>query len=74
MPMFFFHIRDGTDLILDKSGTDLPDIAAAEIEAKESARYLLADLSDIGARDGQHFEVCDCDGSVVAVVPFCGAG
>jgi len=38
MPRYFFHIADGSDLILDEEGSMLPDLEAAKAEARASAR------------------------------------
>jgi hypothetical protein len=71
MPRFFFHIRDGSSLIEDKKGADLPDLHAAHQEAVRAARCMIADLSEIGdTKDGQSFEICDAHGMTVDVVAF----
>ena len=43
MPRFFLHIKDGSDLIRDEEGMDLPSAAHARPEAVVSARELWAD-------------------------------
>jgi hypothetical protein len=40
---YFFHIRDEAGLIRDEEGSDLPNLAAAYGEARQSARDLVAD-------------------------------
>jgi Domain of unknown function (DUF6894) len=42
MPHYYLHIRDGTELVEDPDGTDLPDLEAARQEALEGAREMLA--------------------------------
>jgi hypothetical protein len=71
MPMFFFHIRDSSDLIEDPEGTDLPNLEAARADALVSARMMLADLLRAGkAVDGRRIEITDTTGQVLAVVPL----
>ena len=69
--LFFFHIHDGTSIIEDFDGTDLPDLTAARVEALASARDLLADRVRAGqVVDGQHFEITDESGAIVGKVMF----
>ena len=39
MPLYYFHISNG-ETILDDHGTDLPDLAAARMEALRASREL----------------------------------
>jgi hypothetical protein len=39
MPLYYFHINDG-ETILDDHGTELPDLAAARLEALRTSREL----------------------------------
>ena len=43
MPKYFFHIRDGEELITDDEGADLPDLEAARKEATLTAREIIAE-------------------------------
>jgi hypothetical protein len=43
MPRFYFHVRDGNDLIEDEEGNDLPDLDSALAEAEAAAREIMAD-------------------------------
>jgi hypothetical protein len=43
MSRFYFHVRDGKDLIEDEEGNDLPDLDIALAEAEASAREIMAD-------------------------------
>ena len=43
MTRYFFHIRNGEDLLEDDEGIDLPSLAAARKEAVLSARELIAE-------------------------------
>jgi hypothetical protein len=46
MTRFYFHIREGLRLIPDEEGLDLPNMAAARLEAEASA----VDLARAAAR------------------------
>lgn len=71
MPRYFFHIREGSELIEDLEGVDLPDIASVEEEAIQAAREILADRIKSGkVIDGQAFHVVDANGARVAQIPF----
>lgn len=41
MPLFFLHLRDGTDEILDAEGHDLADMAAVRHAVLTSARDVI---------------------------------
>ena len=47
MPMYYFHIRDGSTLEIDPDGTELPDAGAAQAEALKVAHELLRELPDL---------------------------
>jgi hypothetical protein len=40
MPLFFFHVRDGSDRTIDPEGSDLSDLATAHVAAIDSARQM----------------------------------
>ena len=66
MPRFFFHLREGEDLLRDSEGTDLADMTEVEREAKEGARSI-ANLKPI---DHQQFEIEDEGGRTVLIYPL----
>lgn len=70
MPCSFLHIKDGSDLIRDQEGIDVPGAAPRAI-ALLSARELWADTiragSDLGA---DAFLISDQDGNQLTFVPF----
>ena len=71
MPRFFLHIKDGTDLIRDEDGIDLPSAAHARAEALVSARELWADAIRAGkdiAADA--YVIADEDGQQLTFLPF----
>jgi hypothetical protein len=66
MPRYFFHIRDGWDLIPDDEGIVFPGLDQAEAEGYASAR----DLAAAGAYEGHSFaayavEVADGAGNIL---------
>jgi hypothetical protein len=71
MPKYYFHIRDGSALIEDLEGMELPDIGSVHTEAIEAAREIMADRIRSGKTvDGQEFLVFDEDGRQVEIIPF----
>ena len=49
MPRYYFHVRDGADLLLDEEGAEFPGRDGALAEAISSARDIVASQ----VRDGQ---------------------
>lgn len=43
MPRFFFHLCDGTGLVVDEEGQELPTLEAARARALTEARHIMAD-------------------------------
>ena len=48
MARYYFHIKDGADLIKDQEGTELATPDAARVQALRSARELWADVIKSG--------------------------
>jgi hypothetical protein len=48
MGRFYFHVRDGDQLIPDDEGQDLPDVSEALREALLAAREILAEAIKTG--------------------------
>jgi hypothetical protein len=70
VPLYYFHIRDGNELIRDEEGTELPDPAAAKAEALASARDLAMDEIRSECRvDGRLIEVVSEFGNTIEIVP-----
>lgn len=42
MARYYFHLRDGRDVLLDPEGVELNGLPAAQAEALRSARAILA--------------------------------
>jgi len=66
MPLFFFHVRDGSDLICD------PDVVFAKSEAIHSAREPMSQSIIRCGRLGidRRFEIADQEGNIVALCHF----
>jgi len=66
MPRYFFHIRDGETVIRDNKGTELPDLEAAQFEARMHARDLVVDCLRSGREiDGRRIEIADESGATL---------
>jgi hypothetical protein len=68
MPMYYFHIRDGSSLESDPDGTELPDISAAHAEALKVAHELLREVADLGQK--AVLEVADENGHTILTMPL----
>ena len=63
MPQFYFHIIDGDTLIPDAEGQELPDLEAAQLEARSSARDLAIQELKVGSGIGDRkIEIADENG------------
>ena len=71
MARYFFHLRDGEDILLDPEGIELADIEAVQKKALESARDTLShDMKD-GVLDLKYrIDVEDAGGTVVYSLPL----
>ena len=71
MPLYYFHLRDGVDHLLDPEGSMHVDSAAALVHAITAARSLMsADLLEGRLRLDLHIDVEDKSGAVVHRVLF----
>jgi hypothetical protein len=67
MPKYFFHIRDGWDVIPDEEGMEFSNLNLAEVEGYASARDLAAAAMDDGHNCAAYaVEVADGDGNVMS--------
>lgn len=72
MARYFFHVRDGDNLLEDdEQGEELPDLDAVRRQAIESAREILSEaaLSGTAASLHQQIEVADASGKTVLTMP-----
>jgi uncharacterized protein DUF6894 len=68
---FYFHLSAGEEITLDEEGTELPDLSAAEGEAVQAARELLAEAIKSGKPDvPEFFVIADEAGRPLATVPL----
>lgn len=66
MTLYFFHLRDGADVLLDPEGCELPDLGAVAGRTLAAARSLLsADVLE--GRMDLHLRIDVVDGAGAAV-------
>lgn len=71
MKRYFFHLRQGPNLIEDPDGSQIVDLQAAIAEAEDDVRTLIADKVRVGQMiEADAIEVTDADGAVLAVVRY----
>ncbi len=71
MALYYFHLRDGIDVLLDPEGCELADLAAVERCALTAARSIIsADVLDGRLRLDMRIDVEDPAGAVVHRLPF----
>jgi hypothetical protein len=71
MPRYFLHVQNGSELA-DPDGAEFQDLTAAQQEATQSARDLMAECLRAGEPLGlgRTMVICDETGVVVATMPF----
>lgn len=71
MGRFYFHLREGNELIPDEEGSEFPDVTAALRQARLNARDLLVDALKAGKeRVPDAFIIVDDAGRSVATLPL----
>lgn len=71
MPLYFFHLRDGDDILLDPDGRVLEGPEAIAQRALAEARALISEEARLGRiRLDQRIDVEDAGGQVVHRLPF----
>lgn len=71
MARYYFHLRDGSDHILDPVGIELTDLEAAVVVALRAARDSLSNDIKGGSLDLRYrIDVENEGGSVVHSLPF----
>jgi Domain of unknown function (DUF6894) len=71
MARYFFHVRDGSDLVRDAEGIELSGVSGITTEILLAAREVLAEdewIDELTA--DRFFEIVDEAGKLVLVVPF----
>ena len=71
MARFYFHLKDGEELLTDDDGVDLPDVSHAKHEAIQSARELLAEAIKTGRPEvPEAFVISDEAGRTLFELPM----
>ena len=71
MSLYFFHLRDGVDILLDPEGRELDSMAAIAAAALADARSIIGDDAFRGRIDlDQRIDVEDTDGKLVHRLEF----
>lgn len=71
MTLYFFHLFDGSDHLVDVEGQELPDLDAAKAFALLCARDTLSHGMRGGILDLRvRLDVADAAGAVVHTLPF----
>jgi hypothetical protein len=74
MALYYFHLRDGVDVVLDAEGRELPDMDAVAKAALREARGVLSAEMRTGHVDlDQSIDVEDSTGLVVHRLRFADA-
>jgi len=69
MPMYYFHLRNNTE-VEDHDGTDLPDVDAAREHASGVARELTFKSSGMHGEDWSNWNMVVHDGDGVELFSF----
>jgi hypothetical protein len=70
MPLYYFHVRRGTETQPDDLGIDLPDFGAAKVEAFRTAREMLSEAIRFERDDvPEAIVIADSDGQELLAVP-----
>jgi hypothetical protein len=64
VPRYFIDLHDGTNLVRDQTGVDLPDLAAARDQAVRMMTRIAQGLSDPQVRQDYVIAVRDEQGTV----------
>jgi hypothetical protein len=71
MPLYHFNLEDGTGLLPDEEGRELPDLEAARAESIKGARSIIAaDVLEGRVDLRARIEIADEAGTTLLAVPF----
>ena len=72
MSLYFFHIKEGDEVLHDEEGVDHPDLEAARAEAIESIRQIVGDAVMFGSplRLDREMHVADDAGDTLLKLTF----
>ena len=71
MALYYFHLRDGQDLLLDPEGRELSSLDAVAVTALKEAREIIGHDARAGRINlTYHLDVEDADGRVIHRLDF----
>ena len=72
LPLYFIHVKDGTELTRDEEGSHLVNLDAARFEAIDGARQLISEavLSGRPLRLRREMQIDDANGRTLLNIPF----
>lgn len=72
MPLLYFHIKEGDEVLLDEEGSDHPDLQAAREEAIEAIRQIIGNavMSGSPLRLDREMQVADDAGQTLLKFTF----
>jgi len=72
MPLYYLHIKEGAELLLDPEGANFRNLDTARTEAIQSARELISQAVLTGSPLRMHraFQIDDAHGRTLLSVPF----
>ena len=71
MPLFFFHLHDGVDQLLDEEGIELIDLETVKSQSLREARSLMAhEVLEGRLNIGQRLDIRDAAGELVHSLEF----
>jgi hypothetical protein len=71
MPRYFFHLRDGVDVLLDEEGRELADQEAIDAATLFEVRSMISsDALDGQIRLDQRLDIEDAEGRIVHSLAF----
>jgi hypothetical protein len=74
MPLYYFHLRDGEDVLLDPEGCELPDLESVGARALLTARSLMsADILEGRLQLDLRIDVEDGGRRLIYRLPFADA-
>jgi hypothetical protein len=69
MPRYYFNVRQGDSVVPDAVGSELTDLATAEIEARLTARDLILGYLRAGCPvDGREIDIVDATGAILETI------
>lgn len=70
MALYYFHLRDGADVLLDPDGRELAEGDIVSAALTEARAMIAADVLEGRVRLDQQIEVHDAAGTIVHRLPF----